>query len=97
MKSSKDSLLSAVPLLTAQADQRILLLSRAENYGASYEAELSQAQALVDDLLALTSDNPRQRQLLGQIQASLRDLRENLKHEAESPNTKSDKTGTLEQ
>ena len=83
-------------LLMARADQRIFLLSRDGDYRASYQAGLSQAQALVEDLLRLTSDNARQQELLGQIQRSFGELRAELKEEADSPSGKSSSQAALD-
>lgn len=79
----------------ADADQRIFLLSRADDYRQSYQGKLSRAQGLIGELRSLTADNPRQQALLGEIQATLGDLGYDLQKEAESDGGKNSKQAAV--
>lgn len=72
-------------VLTADGDQRIYVLSRAEDYNASYQTEMAQARGLVEDLVSLTSDNPYQQAILGRTRIALGDLQSHLEEESAAP------------
>ena len=71
-----------------EKDHRIFILSRSEKFKTSYEEGISKAETELEELLRLTSDNPRQQALVRDIDLSLGDLRSNLSMEAEVGNAK---------
>ncbi len=75
-------------MMAAEADQRIFLLSRDPGYGDEYKAQFSRSRDLLAHLTQLTSDNPRQQDLLRRIDMSVADLRLELETEVQNPKDK---------